>query len=364
MSRIKKLLLLIFGLILMPFLYIVFILCVGSYNDFEPEKIIELEIEQTNGAQIIDDSIFTILSWNIGYTGLGKEAEFFFDNERLYTSGGIRVRSKKEHVEKNIEGVLEVLSNQQPDFILLQEVDRKSKRSYDNDVQMALENRLPKYSANYGVNFRSDWVPIPFFEPWNIIGHIESGLGSFSKYQPYKAVRYQLPGEYAWPDKIFHLDRCALFQWYRLRDNKSLVIVNIHNSAYDKDGALKSEQLNFINGKLIEEFNKGNYVIAGGDWNQGPRNYESRVDKTAYPNELIVKPISDQFLQDWACVFDPRTPSNRSVASAYVPSRTEVRQLDFYFISPNLSSRFVETIDQEFNYSDHHPIKLEFSLKH
>ena len=67
---------------------------------------------------------FTFLSWNIGYAGLGKEMDFFYD-------GGGKVRPSKEQFENYLSGIKKTLKeNNKVDFIFLQEVDISSKRSY------------------------------------------------------------------------------------------------------------------------------------------------------------------------------------------------------------------------------------------
>ena len=50
-------------------------------------------------------------------------------------------------------------------------------------------------------------------------------------------------------------------------NNKELVLINLHMSAYDKGGEFRQKQLNMLEEVLQDEYKKGNYVIAGGDWN-------------------------------------------------------------------------------------------------
>ncbi len=60
--------------------------------------------------------------------------------------------------------------------------------------------------------------------------------------------------------------------------DKELVLVNLHLEAYD-DGDGKAAQTQQLKKLLEEETEKGNYVIAGGDFNQEFSNY----DNSAYP---------------------------------------------------------------------------------
>ena len=70
-------------------------------------------------------------------------------------------------------------------------------------------------------------------------GEVLSGLVTFSRYQPKESTRFQLPGDYPWPDRIFHLDRCASVHRIPTNMGPELVVINIHNSAFDKGGFLK-----------------------------------------------------------------------------------------------------------------------------
>lgn len=58
----------------------------------------------------------TILSWNIGYAGLGDNMDFFYD-------GGRRVRDSRERTARNLKEIVETISRVNPDLALLQEVD-------------------------------------------------------------------------------------------------------------------------------------------------------------------------------------------------------------------------------------------------
>ena len=65
-----------------------------------------------------------IMTFNIGYGGLGAEQDFFMD-------GGSVVRpSSKEVVEEYLEGIIGILREQKPDVLFLQEIDTNAKRSY------------------------------------------------------------------------------------------------------------------------------------------------------------------------------------------------------------------------------------------
>ena len=49
--------------------------------------------------------------------------------------------------------------------------------------------------------------------------------------------------------------------------DKQLVIINLHLEAYD-DGSAREKQMKVLKDIMVKEYEKGNYVIVGGDFNQ------------------------------------------------------------------------------------------------
>lgn len=345
-------------------LYIAMTLIHGTLTDYQPSSVIPLKPEQESPISIIEDSILSFTTWNVGFGGLGAESEFFFDNGYLYFSHGKMVRVQKEYVEKNVKGMVDFAASTKSDFFLLQEVDYNSKRSYYTNEFEQIKQKLPNFSAFFAPNYKVDRVPIPVMEPWQAYGKTHSGLGTYSKYQPYKSTRYQLPGSFAWPTRIFQLDRCVSSHRFKVKGNKELVVMNVHNSAYDMNGALKKEQMAFLREMVMEEYKKGAYVVVGGDWNQCPpffkfNSFSPDGDSDGYSQINIA---ADFLPEDWQWVYDPRVPTNRKTKSVYVPNKTFVTIIDFFLISPNIRVHTVKGINQNFQYSDHQPVWMEVEL--
>ncbi len=85
-------------IILVPIALFIFLLIYGTLSDYRPEE--EIIISESADAPVIKDSSFNLLIWNIGYGGLGDNMDFFYD-------GGKGVRSSKERVGENIDGMLD-----------------------------------------------------------------------------------------------------------------------------------------------------------------------------------------------------------------------------------------------------------------
>ena len=149
------------------------------------------------------------------------------------------------------------------DVQFLQEVDKSSKRSYFVDQTASLSNLIGGTSA-FAVNYSCPYVPFPL----PTIGKVQSGLLTLNSFGAENAQRIALTGTYTWPVRVAQLKRCLLVERVPLKgSDKELVLVNLHLEAYD-DGDAKQVQTEELLKLLTEEYEKGNYCIAGGDFNQ------------------------------------------------------------------------------------------------
>ena len=356
----KRLLTSFIGIVL---LYIGIVLVHGTFNDYQPEAVIPLEATQNADSTIISDSILTFTTWNLGYGGLGAEADFFYDDGGFFFSGSSMVRPPRELSEKYIAGSADFVKTNPSDFFLFQEVDVHSKRSYFINQFEKIGANLPQYAAFLAPNYNTPRVPLPLLEPWKAYGQVYSGVATYAKYQPTESTRYQLPGHFAFPMRLFQLDRCILLQRYKVQSNKELVILNIHNSAHDKDGSLKRQEMDFLKELVLQEYDKGNYVIVGGDWNECPPYFRFDTFMPGKSGNHHQFNIDAEFLpEDWQWIYDPTIPTNRKARDPYVRGETFVTLIDFFLISPNVQVTKVKGINMDFQYSDHQPVWMEVRL--
>ena len=348
-KRILKILGIVLAVVVAAALGIFIWLWVTAYNPAAEEPItVEAPVTQT-----LDQTSFSVLTWNVGYCGLGEESDFFMD-------GGKMVRSSSELITKNFAGLQGFLGGVKADFTLLQEVDSNSKRSRSIDEVAGLRAKLNQSSA-YAMNFSANYVPYP----WPPIGKVHSGLVTFSQYKMAEATRISLPCPFSWPMSLVNLKRCLLVSRVPIEgSDKELVLVNLHLEAYD-DGEGKLAQSKQLREFVEQEYAKGNYVIAGGDWNQLFPDTE-----TVYPNthrELWTPGYLDEaeLSAGWQYVWDDSVPTCRLLNQPYDKTDTENTQyyvIDGFLVSPNLKVESVETMDEGFAFSDHNPVLLSVSL--
>lgn len=296
---------------------------------------------------------FTLLTWNVGYGGLGHDMDFFYD-------GGERVRAPRNRLEYFIQGISGLLQEMDSiDFILLQEVDIHSRRSFYLDENHIFSTVLTGCCSLFTCNYDCLFVPLPLHDP---MGRVKSGLLSLMKYKPECVSRYAFDINFPWPKRLFFLKRCFVPVRYRLLNGKELIIINLHNSAYDLTGKLQKRELEQIGQFIHTEFLHGNYIVAGGDWNISPPGFDPLIVTTGDFTRSIPMEFPSEYYQGWVFAFDASVPSNRDVAHNYVRRETPTTVIDFFLVSPNITVKRVKTFDQQFAFSDHHPVFLEIQL--
>ncbi len=336
-------------IILIPFVFLAYI----HFNDFKPEELSSLELSVKTDRLIETQNKFSLISWNIGYCGLGKEMDFFYD-------GGTRVRADKKLTQKYINQNLNfICSNDSVDFWFFQEVDQDSKRTYSINQVEKIQQKLQNYNSVYVLNYDVSFVPMPLTNP---LGKIKAGMMTLSKFLSVEQSRYAYPNIAAWPEKLFLLDRCLILTRYTLPSGKDLVLINTHNSYFVDEDSLRMIELNVMKKVMTAEYAKGNYVVAGGDWNKYPPGFLAKPTIEINLLQENVKELKADFLPpDWQYIYDADVFSNRDLL-APLNVQTKFAVIDFFVLSPNIKADTVKCIDLGFKNSDHNPVKLEFHL--
>lgn len=327
----------------------------GQATSDQPESVDAVELYTGTKPKV--GYAFNIMTWNIGYGGLGDDADYFLD-------GGKNTRSSDEdRVNSNLANIISQIKYQHPNIILLQEVDADSDRSYNineaNRITSNIEGRIYTFAKNYVAPF------IPYPNP--PIGKVEAGLLTISDYEISEATRVQLPVTFSWPLRLMNLKRCLAVHRLPVEgSDKELVIINLHLEAYD-DGEGKLAQDLMLDTYIQNEIDQGNYVIAGGDFNQ----VFSSVDTSKYPevNNLWTQPLMDEadFDPSLQFVMDDSVPTCRSLYKPYAgedhdPSKFQYYMLDGFIVSSNIQIVSCETKDLGFQYSDHNPVFMRVKL--
>ena len=310
-----------------------------------------------NLSQSFDASVsHDIVSWNIGYCALDEYNDFYMDGGKNSLA-----RSKKA-VKENLSAIKDKISEIDPDLFLIQEMDVDSHRSYNVNQLKSFAETFDKdhYEYSFASNFKAGFIPIPLSNP---LGKVYSGISTFSKYHSTEATRIQLPIPFKWPVKLLNLKRCLLVNRLPIDgSDKELVLVNLHLEAYS-DNAGKIKQLKMLMKIFESEVEKGNYVIAGGDFNQTFSNID--LEKYDHYNDWVPPIINVDSYPEYQFIMDDTTPTCRSLNKPY--NNTDISKhvhymLDGFIVSGNITVNSSQTIDLGFKNTDHNPVVMNFTL--
>lgn len=345
-------------LILITILILVFagLVAVLTITEYKPGNVEKLPV----GGLALDETDFSkkikLISWNVGYCNLGSTADFFMD-------GGTKVVSQtREELNANIENITAKLDELNPDITFLQEVDRNSYRSYNVDEEKLIADKFSDRLSSFALNYKSLFVPYPLPPMRNV----EAGVMSLSKLKVESAERVSLPNPFKWPVSTCNLKRCLLVEKLPISgSDKKLVAINLHLEAYD-DGEGKKAQTKALLDVMEKEYKEGNYVIAGGDFNQSFS--DTDISRFEVGNKNLWKPgilDADEFKENFNLYMDASIPTCRSLDRAYdkTDSGFQYYAIDGFIASKNVEVVSHRTIGLDFENSDHNPIEIIIKLK-
>lgn len=309
---------------------------------------------------------YSAVTYNIGFGAYEPEFTFFMDTGTMKDgtkTSGTRARAiSEENARKNTVGAIQTIAGFDSDFYILEEVDKKATRSYDvNQYEMICE-AMPEYGNVYTSAFHSVYLCYPLTEPH---GSVESGIVTLSKYRIEENMRRQFPVSTSFIDKFFDLDRCFTVSRVPVDNGKELVLISLHMSAYDKGGEMRKKQLEMLNDVFAEEYAKGNYVVAGGDWNHDIAGTVDTFESQQQIPEWVYQLDDSQLTDGFSFVIPENAsevPSCRGADVTYEKGYGYTVTVDGFVVSDNVEAE-AEVINTEFAYSDHQPVKVTFTLK-
>ena len=318
------------------------------------EDHLALDVQQNASATIQADQEYTIATWNLGFGAYSADYSFFMD-------GGKESRAySKDAVNENISAAIEQLKALNPDLMLLQEIDTGSTRSYHVNERELIESAFPEKSATFAVNYHSAYLMYPFLEPH---GQSNSGILTLSDFEIESSERRSLPVETGLT-KFLDLDRCYAVNRIPVTNGKTLCLYNLHLSAYSSDGTIAVEQLEMLLGDMRAEYEAGNYVVGGGDFNKDLLGNSAEVFGVSGDDFTWAQPIPEgEFGSGIELkVGGTSVPSCRNTDIPYTPGVSFVITVDGFLVSDNVSVQSVQTIDAGFAHSDHNPVTMTFTL--
>ncbi len=326
-----------------------------------PDKL-TLEVKR-NGENSYFDEDFTvkpgeayfIMTYNIGFGAYRKDYSFFMD-------GGKSSWAKdEESLMAAVCGMGDIINTVKPDFILLQEVDVDGTRSYHvNELEL-----MNQFMKGYYYNFAQDYdSPFLFFPPWEPHGANESGLVTYSREEITGSMRRSLPISESF-SKLVDLDRCFFVSRIPVENGRQLCIYNVHTSAYGGSDEIRQAQLTMLYEDMKADFEKGNYVICGGDFNHNLKTgAQENAPEWAYPFPRELIPDGFRMAIDEAKHEEDIAHNTcRSAETPYDEASTYTVTLDGFIVSDNVRINYYQNMDWGYEFSDHDPVLMQFILE-
>lgn len=329
----------------------------ASYHRIEDNLSLEVESHAQANAYLTTEKEYSALTYNIGFGAYTPDFSFFMDG------GKSSWAESKDSVLETVHGAGELVRSYDPDFALIEEVDLNSTRSYHVNEYDILKDCFADYDTVFAQNYDSAFLFYPFTQPH---GKSRSGLALFSRYPVTDSLRRSFPVSTSF-SKFFDLDRCYSISRVPVDNGKELVIFDLHMSAYGNSDEIREGQIRMLTEDMQKEYEAGNYVLCGGDFNhdlKADENDSAERESWAYPFPRSELPEHFSFGMDQLSEQEKQDlwDSARNADMEYVPGETYTVTLDGFIISDNIECVSYEDINTGYTYSDHDPVYMKFKL--
>lgn len=218
------------------------------------------EISYDVTVPVNNDSLLTVMSYNIGYlSGM---------------TNNLAVRPSRHFYLKNEELIRQKLTETYPDLVGFQEIDYGSQRSYDVNQHEYIAKGLYPYTV-LSVNWDKRYVPFPYYPPKVHFGRVLSGQSIMSKYPLERSERVVLQevASQAFYYKAIYLNR--LLQIVKVRHPLGLItFMNVHAEAFDQE--TRKAHIGYVYAKFWEAAAEGAVILVG-DFNSDPTYKDSEI---------------------------------------------------------------------------------------
>ena len=336
------------------------------YYRIKDRQSLPIKQKLTHSNKLQTNTTYSATTYNVGFGAYNQKFSFFMDTGKMKdgtkTQGKYGKAENKAAVLKNTNGEINAMKKINADFMLFQEIDTDSSRSYHINQVKKVSQNFANYEEIFANNFHSPYLLYPLNDPH---GAVQSGLLSLSKYPVEQATRRKYPVSTSFITKFTDLDRCFTVMKIPVTNGHKLILINSHMSAYDKGGKMRVKQLKLLNSVMESEYKKGNYVIVGGDFNH------------TFGRKMLTHFKSQQEIPDWVSVLSSKdlapdirmvhaknentVPTCRGTDMPYQKGKTYTTVIDGFLVSKNVQATS-ENINTEFAYADHNPVKLSFKL--
>ncbi len=232
-----------------------------------------------------------VLSYNVQYMA-SKNYVFFYDVE-----GGPDTQPSLEHTRWTLDRVADIIRDEQPDVLMLQEInDQYDSRTHHVDQLAQLQRRLAEQafpcqaSAYY-------WKAGLVLHP-SVLGSVSMKLITLSRYPLTSARRHQLPLMDKDPlTQRFYFQRAILEAHMATADGAEVALLNTHYDAWGEGSDLMNRQVG-VSLKLLESLDQRQIPwLFGGDLNLLPDDNGRQWRRLSqyFDEQTALKPLYDRY---------------------------------------------------------------------
>ncbi|MGI9237875.1 MAG: endonuclease/exonuclease/phosphatase family protein, partial [Woeseiaceae bacterium] len=219
-----------------------------------------------------------VMSYNVQYMA-SKNYIFFYDvdvddAERVAavhaTGKNLASKPSREHVFWTLDRVAELIEKEDPDIVLLQEINgADDSRTHYTDHTGELLERLPadRYPCRSDTSY---WKAEFIFHP-DVLGPVNMQLLTLSKYRIEKSIRHQLPRKANnFLVRPFDFQRALLETHIATDDDQSVALINTHYEAWGAGTGIMEKQVARTQALLNSLDAENTPWVLGGDLNLLP----------------------------------------------------------------------------------------------
>ncbi len=264
------------------------------FTTFHPAEVQNEKFTSTqNAPELEKGKEYKILSWNVQYMA-GKNYVFFYDE---WDGSGPDTRPTQADIRTTFKRVAEIIKSENPDIILLQEMDDNSKRTDFENQTKELLKLLPAEYSSYSDTYywKAAFVPHP-----KIMGAVGLKLAVISKYRITNAVRHQLP---LMPNNYIveslQFKRAVLETVLPVKNGGTISLMTTHLDAFAQGTDTMQQQVKYVSNLLSGMDSKNQNWIIAGDFNLIPPgksfNLLPEKEKQYFQKDSEIKVLYDKF---------------------------------------------------------------------
>jgi len=348
-------------------LVIALAILIWSITFHPPALQAEAVVNQANAPTLKAGQQLKVLSWNVQYMS-GKNYEFWYD--RL-DGDGPDIRASKADITQTFTQIAQLIIEQNPDVILLQELHDNAKRTDYEDQLQRLLTLLPSEYSNYSetLYWQAGFVPLP-----QIMGSVGMKLAVISKYKLGDAMRHQLATIKTDPvSDQFNFRRAIQEVSLPIAGEagatgSKLTLMNTHFDAFAQGSDTMQQQVAYLHQLLADKNAKGQSWMIAGDLNLLPPGQYEKMDATArsyYQPKSELTGIYNQF--NVIPSIEQATGANAKSWFTHFPNRAEVtapdRTIDYFVYGDKMQVESAQVLQQNtWHISDHLPMIVTITL--